>query len=608
MSDGLEHMDDAFKRMGEEMNFSYDKSLWDQMSADLDDAAMDDAFVNAADNLTVSAAGASFAEVEDAFMDDAFLDASSQTEAVYSSNLWNNFVSNEADLYMDDAFVNAAKAAKAEYSPAYWGMANAALTSEGLHHEYKPVYWEEARSMLEQSDRKGFFYKWSAVAAVLLLISFLGMNSSIFNGNDFVNAQINRSIEDAINKTSTQLSNINTKPELLESRQILVVQETEEVNSLLPTDEASASYNNKVDNVNTLEEANNVEGSDIVINRAGDSELNNEAVDTDDLENNLLNNEASDGNLSLEETSDEISSIALANEIPETVELEENLSIKAVSNELEETEIVEEVIHNATLNNSVELNISTENESFEMPDFELNKISFNDELGFNSDIINKWTAPEIQIVKSKILPSHVVSLNIQTGYGIQYGLGFIPPSMRNTVGISWATTYGKLKRFELGLELSASRNIQNNLGIEERVTVYDVHGGATRSWMKYQIKDAYYTGVGFNFNYNINNKHKILTSVTGSYLTAVRSNMSHQINADEITTINDNWGAMDGLKKMDVLLGLGYQFNLGRAFAISIKGQYGLFDRTDNDFLGESLFDHETNVQIGLHYNIFTKH
>ena len=378
---------------------------------------------------------------------------------------------------------------------------------------------------------------------------------------------------------------------------------------------------NNVDNSNDIDNTvsdnvdniDNVDGSDVVMNRAGDANVNDGDNETlvNDRENNLPRNEniqGSDNSSNLE--NENITGV-------DNVNTADSEAITSNSNDAENTEnrvdVIDEsietteIIENSALNNTVALTSIDEN-TFEIPDYDLTKISFDDKLGFNSDISNKWSSPKVEIVKPKLIPSHVVTLNIQSGYGIQYGLGFIPPSMRNTVGISWATTYGKLKRFELGLGLSASRNVQNNLGIEERVTVYDVHGGATRSWMKYQIKDAYYTGLDFNLSYNINNKHKILTSVTGTYLTAVRSNMSHQINADEITTVNDNWGAMEGLQKMDVLLGLGYQFNLGRAFAISIKGQYGLFDRTDNNFLGESLFDHETNVQLGLHYNIFTKH
>ena len=75
-------------------------------------------------------------------------------------------------LDQDDAFVEANKSMKATYEPHFWGPADAALQKEGLHYEYKSAYWSEAKKMLDVADRRLFFFKWSAIASLFILISF----------------------------------------------------------------------------------------------------------------------------------------------------------------------------------------------------------------------------------------------------------------------------------------------------------------------------------------------------------------------------------------------------------------------------------------------------
>ncbi|UKN03559.1 hypothetical protein K6119_08535 [Paracrocinitomix mangrovi] len=174
MAEENKHMDDAFKRMSEEFEVSYNPSFWDEAKAKLDDANLDDAFRAAANNAVAIPDFSQTEGIDDMFMDSAFVDASANQTADYNASFFEDFMKKEGDLLMDDAFNEAAAATVVDYLPEYWSDADVALQDEGLHYEYDSAYWQEAKKLLDKSDRKIFFTRWSAVAAILLLLSFGG--------------------------------------------------------------------------------------------------------------------------------------------------------------------------------------------------------------------------------------------------------------------------------------------------------------------------------------------------------------------------------------------------------------------------------------------------
>ena len=139
-------MDSRFKNIESELNFKFSKEY------------LEDAF-NALDNYE---------------LDQAFIDASSAEKANYSSAYWNSFIANEASIVQDLNFSEAAANYQTSYDKSYWFEAEKALINEGLHFEYKPEYWNEAEKLLSREDRKVFFFRWSAIASILLLFGLIG--------------------------------------------------------------------------------------------------------------------------------------------------------------------------------------------------------------------------------------------------------------------------------------------------------------------------------------------------------------------------------------------------------------------------------------------------
>lgn len=175
MAEENKHMNDAFKRMSEELKVSYNPSFWDEAKSKLDDATLDDAFKAAALNTVVSPSFEPADSVDDMFMDSAFKEAAPEVSVPYSPELFEQFMATEGDVVLDEAFSSAASAMVVDYLPEYWSDADKVLQNEGLHYEYQSAYWNEAKRLLDKSDRRVFFMKWSAVAAMLLLLSFSGL-------------------------------------------------------------------------------------------------------------------------------------------------------------------------------------------------------------------------------------------------------------------------------------------------------------------------------------------------------------------------------------------------------------------------------------------------
>jgi hypothetical protein len=182
MDKSLENMDKRFKSIENELNYKYDSELWNSVESMLENTALDSAFIKAA-NLAAYSPSGNFNDIDDAFLDDSFVDATKDVNANYDPKFYEDFKSQESNLYQNDSYTNAASLSSAIYQKEYWDDADVALQKEGLHHEYKTDYWKEAEKLLLKEERKGFFYKWGAVATLLLLFSMLGFN--------FINLTVN---------------------------------------------------------------------------------------------------------------------------------------------------------------------------------------------------------------------------------------------------------------------------------------------------------------------------------------------------------------------------------------------------------------------------------
>ena len=176
--------------------------------------------------------------------------------------------------------------------------------------------------------------------------------------------------------------------------------------------------------------------------------------------------------------------------------------------------------------------------------------------------------------------------------------------MRNTFGFEYMnTSYRRHRNFEFGASFLVNHVRQNSLGTERRVNVFTKEGSVNTSWYKLQLIDMLYGNVNLLVNYKINERNKIKFSFGVERLFAVKSNMSYLIHGDEsITTVNNNWGVKDGLSNYDLKISVGYERQLTNRFSLQVVGNYGLMDRSDDNFLLDTFKDHETNVTIGIKY------
>jgi hypothetical protein len=283
------NMDERFKGIEGEMKYDFNSSLWSDAEKMLNDTALDQAFVEAA-SVSAFASGANFENVQDAFLDDAFTEASASSINTYDPKFFNEFKADESALHQSDSFVEAAALSSVEYQAQYWEAADAALKSEGLHHEYKSEYWKVAEKMLLKNERKFFFYKWGSVAIGLLLISFIGIN---YNSGS-----------------------------LMSDAEVISVNEGQE--SFSDFDQTHQAQTNKkatdLNGLSSIEDVENVE-SPIVVNQIDNVNLTNENVgDSKITSGSIVSSEKVSNNSFPEDLS---SGSVLENEVDENIDLAE---------------------------------------------------------------------------------------------------------------------------------------------------------------------------------------------------------------------------------------------------------------------------------------------
>lgn len=543
------HMDDAFKKMSEEIKAPYNNSFWDDASAKLDDASLDDAFRNAAgasENITPPLGVSE--SIDDGFLDDAFVDAAAAQSAAYSPAYFDAMMGAMDELSMDEAFQTAAGAVVVDYEPHYWHAADHALQAEGLHHEYNPAYWKEAKAMLDAAEKSKFFFRWSAIATILLLLSF----GSYFGFRNYTEgiADVN-DIE-----TVDESANTNISAQNIESDQ----------------DYQELTHDKEM----AMLEMNEFQGND----RSNMNQVDQSLAHSD------LNQSQSGSNTSLDD--------------PSNVVTNANDGLNQSGTDL---------TYNQTSNDQDQSSTHEESETF---DFGLSNKAERFESGLLTGIeINEKSifAPEIEVKKPDPRGDHTWSYYGQIGLGNKYNVQRQIPTWRNSWGIEYMYTprgSGKLRNWEFGANLLVNHVRQNDLGTERRVKIFGNDGGVAKFWYKLQLKDMFYSNLNAIAAYRFNPKHKIRFGLGLERKLFVQSNMSYQMNGDEkITTVNNNWGIKQGVNSWDVRLSLGYEFCLTHRLSFIVNANYGLLDRTNDAFLQKNIDDHEMSIMGGIKFAIF---
>ena len=546
MAEENKHMDDAFKRLGEEFKVNYNPEFWNEAKSKLDDAMLDDAFKAAAANAVTTPSFEPTEGVDDMFMDSAFVDAASEQSAAYNPAFFEQFLENEGEIAMDEAFVEAAGAQVADYLPEYWDGADKALQDEGLHYEYQTEYWKEAKKLLDKQDRRVFFFRWSTAAAILMLISFTGMKLTP-EQIEIDNMHANEADYNAADFENNHLANVN-------------------VDAAKEALEADKSFGNYTDLRDIIaDKANGNDNQLTDINHDGNNHDGNNGMQDHLANNNPDNNSLLNGNVDLVNTD-------------------------------------KETFKSLGINGGLaERNKNADELTF-------NKIGTLDKTPMNRLGVSIF-APEIKIEKGKDpFTMHYIGLVAESGVGNKWGEFSFLPTMRNSFGVEYMIAPGNvnLQNYEFGASFKINHIRQSQLNAEERSDVYDVHGDVTKYWRKLQLKDMVYANLNGLINYRIAGRHKLKFGIGFEYLAAVRSNMSYvdDFTAD-ITTVNNNWGVKEGLHRFDMRFSVGYEFEISNRWSLQATSNFGAFDRTDDDFIGDINRDVELNLMLGLKYNIF---
>lgn len=536
-------MDEAFKKASEQLKAHYDKAFWEEAKAKLDDASLDQAFRNAANSAPIATAIAPKETVDDIFMDATFVDASAQTSVQYDSSFFKDFKEKEEQLEMDVAFQEAAAAIQADYAPEYWSAADEALQNEGLHYEYRSAYWDEAKKLLDQSDRKTFFIKWSGAAAILLLISFLAP----FNTNQ--TREMAGIIQNSDNIPSHHTIRFNQK-DLLPSTELIDITES------ITREENTARFNEQDNNELSLIQNNQKDFNLATVNSGPLSEID-------------LTNASNKNNFNVDTKEDPIRS-------------NEELMITPLMNDISTTSTPEETNEMRSFIDRV--NLQSKQGLPPAPELELNPN--NKPKGVHAIAIlasagigNKWASPQL-------IPT------LRSSFGAEYL--FSPTGGLRNFEFGASATLNHNRQSGLGVE-KRTHVYDINGGVTKywyKLQISDVITTNLNFITNFRISPRHKLRFGCGVEWLTAAKSNM------SYQSPIYGG---------IQTVNDNWGVKDGLNAFDYRLSAGYDFQLSNNLTVQLSGNLGLLDRTNNEFLKSDIYDREMNLMLGLKYNIFRK-
>ncbi len=617
MSEENKHMDDSFKKMSEDLNASYDKSFWQDAKAGLENDALDDAFRNAAAQAGTTAGLALASEsLGDAFMDDAFQEAASQATATYSSAYWTALQASQPDLEMDDAFLSASKDLKASYSPVYWGAANSALEKEGLHYEYNSAYWNEAKTLLDNADKKSFFTKWTGVAALLLLVSLFGIYAGIADESGISGQRVANESGDL---NLTRLAALSATQSDNETAFVQLVNEGSNV-----TDENSA-------NNTSNEQTSFATGNEGELSNSQNTDRLSNPNDVDVVESgntansNLVEENSNPENVSLNPINVQNSNVV--NRTPDRTPqntnegdplnqgMQNNITNQNFGlNNLSEGNL--EPMH-PEVNNTVENNRRTKNSFIEKMALPVSLTTPS-----SSELANTTLAT---IEAPKLRNVHTIALLAGVGKGIGYGSESTIWTNRVYGGIAYNTYgFGKLRKFDFGVNVMMNYSDHEDLRRRWTKQIYRDNAQTETNYLNYNVSELFSLSTNINMGYEFIPKHKIrlgmglskvvmANSIVASNLTGTERENNYVFLGSKSYISNSNNEVPEDFDVIDLNLTLGYEFQLNSRFSLQVTGKYGLFDRTnDAIFEGkgftanhEAVFDNERSLTIGLKYNLF---
>ena len=556
-------MDSRFKNLDSELNFTPDKGQMDAFFNQFDTAAMDNAFVEASQNM----------------------------QYPYALAYWDNYVSQEGQLIQDVNFAEAAFNYNTAYHPMYWNAAQEVLADEGLHYQYKSAYWSEAQKLLIAAERSVFFSRWIAIASVLLLIGFgsqLFTERSIFNtAAEVVNTDLNDGqIEppskntaitadlksNQINQTINGFSkngNDNFEKDLQSSDRSDVLSENTINQPQAGGIEKSYSENNT--NANKAAAHKNQVQTQV----SSKPKKNISPSTANDLNKSLMLNPS---NSLTQNDNNKISATVSSSQSRNSNSLIATLPTVSSANTLSQQRQKSEEILKVNLAEPILLSCNSK----PIPSPVAENIETNKKQNRN------W--PQIYVLaQTGIGNTFSDSKTFNQRIGLDLGLSFNIPKTR-----------GFKLSFLSGLDYQSLNNYTNS----HQITDYERSGKITKMSYGYEFNKLVKWQSAMLLGYSINQKITInMGAAVDQYFTSQIK--VHEVVKDDIQETAFKWGKNDFINERDIQLLGQLEYHFSKKLSIVASGEFGLLNQINlakNPLLTPKM---NRSVMVGIKYSLF---
>lgn len=139
----------------------------------------------------------------------------------------------------------------------------------------------------------------------------------------------------------------------------------------------------------------------------------------------------------------------------------------------------------------------------------------------------------------------------------------------------------------------------NGLNTEKKVTNYVYSFGYDSTQFSVQHKKMFEMYLPISLYYQVIRNHYLMASIGGSYAMDVSSSVKANSQAK---ATNQN-GYRSGFNAVDIFAGLGYSVQVFRNLMLQFGFQYGILDRTKNDYFNSNQHHSQTRFSLGIKYS-----
>jgi hypothetical protein len=221
----------------------------------------------------------------------------------------------------------------------------------------------------------------------------------------------------------------------------------------------------------------------------------------------------------------------------------------------------------------------------------------NDDNAENLTIAEETIVQQEEIDKPETTPS-VSSLLKPAEYIVKTGFGLHPGNLNSSfyLGLEYQKLYSNnIGYYAAGFVMH--RAIANESIIIDNKQ-YDF--GSYTNPTSYQPRAIISSNVLVGLFYLPAERHQISLGVGISYLNNVYGKLTETLQSE--TTESLQWGYRQGIKKLDMMLNMGYAYRLTTRISFETSLLYGFSDLSDNNFWQNEQFNRNVFIKAGIRY------